>query len=170
MKMLHSQSNCILCWSSCRNWSLAFVFFFCSSSCVHSLSWSSMMERRWWTPSGRSSPWTVARCSGREAQLSWPALPSLWLPLSQPWDCPIPTRAMHPMLHCSIHEHNKFCITPQLNPGLPHPHCMIAKMINHVIVQAWVTWCSILTTQMTKAFEECLTKGAVRVRPAVMHV
>lgn len=32
------------------------------------------------------------------------------------------------MLHCDTHEHNKFCITPQLNPGLSHLHRMVAKV------------------------------------------
>ncbi len=145
------------------------MFIFCSSSCGCSLSSSSTMESRWWGPSGRSSPWTVGRCSGREARWSWRAPPSSWPPWPRPWDCPSPTRARHPVLHCDIHEHNNFCITSQLNPVFQHLHRMVAKMIDHVVVQAWLTWCSSLTTQMTKAFEERLTKGAVRIPSAFVH-
>lgn len=74
----------------------------CSFSWRLSLSFGSKTGSPWWRISGHSSPWMVGLSSAQRAQRFWSAPPSSWWP--SPWcsNCPNPTRARRPQMHCDL--------------------------------------------------------------------
>lgn len=74
----------------------------CSFSWRLSLSFGSKTGSPWWRISGHSSPWMVGLSSAQRVQRFWSAPPSSWWP--SPWcsNCPNPTRARRPQMHCDL--------------------------------------------------------------------